>query len=237
MSGNDLLVMVPARGRKANAERLIKSFSETATCADLVFVLDDDDEATYEGVEWGNILHGVLSPRGSLQQKLNQTAAAMMAAYPALMWTGDDHEFKTPGWDRMMLDALEGLGGHGWVYPDTVRRRDVPEIWLASASITETLGWFFPPAVHMYYGDNSVAELGKRSGLIRWCHQAVIEHLHHSVRPDVEHDAVYREAEAVYGQADLGAYRQWQADVMPYEVARLRREHNPDVRWVLGRVA
>ena len=82
-----------------------------------------------------------------------------------------------------------------------------------------------------------MAELGKRSGLIRWCHQAVIEHLHHSVRPDVEHDAVYREAEAMYGAADLGAYRQWQSDHMPYEVARLRREHNSDVRWVLSKVA
>lgn len=234
---NDLLVMVPTRGRRANCERLLKSFRETASPGtDIVFIIDDDDEATYEGIEWGDALHGVLSPRGTLQEKLNQTATAMQDAYPALAWTGDDHVFSTPRWDSEMLGLLAEMGGNGWVYPQTVRRNDVPEIWLASASVTETLGWFFPPGLSHFYGDNAIAELGKRSGLIRFCPQAVVEHLHYQVSPEVEQDATYREAEEAHGASDLQAFHQWRADVMPFEVARLRRQLNRDVDWVISRI-
>ena len=196
-----------------------------------------DDEATYEGIDWGDATHAVLAPRGSLQEKLNQAADAMADTYDALMWCGDDHIFKTEHWDTLMLGALEDMGGRGWVYPETVRRRDVPEIWMCSSGLVKELGWFFPPATHMYYGDNTVGELGKRAGLLRWCPEAVVEHLHYSVRPETAHDEVYAEAEATYGQTDLGAFQQYRADRMPHDVAFLRRKFNADVRWVLGRVA
>ena len=233
-----LLVIVPTRGRRENCERLLKSFRETASPGtDIVFVLDEDDAATYESVDWGDALAGVLAPRVPLAGKLNQTAQAMAGSYDALMWTGDDHIFRTPGWDALMLAELEDLGGHGWVYPDTVRRRDVPEIWMASATVVEALGWFFPPSQAMYYGDNTIAELGKRSGLIRWCPEAVVEHRHYAVCPDVPRDAVYLEAEAAYGGPDVAAFHQYRADQMPHDVSLLRRKFSRDIAWVLGKVA
>ena len=182
-------------------------------------------------------LCAVLAPRGTLAEKLNQTAMAMAGAYDALAWCADDHVFRTPGWDKLMLAALDGLGGHGWVYPQTVRRQDVPEIWMCSSGVTETLGWFFPPAMAMYYGDNAVGELAKRAGMIRHCPEAVIEHLHYSVNPETEHDQVYREAEDAHGAADLAAFGRWRADVLPLEVSRLRRAYSRDIEWVLSRVA
>jgi hypothetical protein len=236
-SDSDLLVMVPARGRRAQCERLLKSFRDTASPGtDIVFILDPDDEDTYADVEWGDAMHGVLSPRGTLQDKLNQTAAAMQDAYPALMWCADDHVFSVQGWDKLMLAALADMGGHGWVYPDTRRRADVPEIWMCSSGITQALGWFFNPQLSHFCGDNSIAELGKRAGLIRRCPQAVIEHLHYSVCPDTEHDRVYTEAEGAFGESDVRAYREWQAAVLPLEASRLRRRFNPDIHWLLSKV-
>ena len=235
--GNDLLVMVPTRGRRAQCERLLESFTGTATCADLAFILDPDDQDTYEGMDWGPAAAGVLEPRAYLTGKLNKTAEAMAGLYKVLMWTGDDHVFRTPGWDRIMLDTLAGMGGSGWVYPDDKRRNDVPEIWMCSSDVVTELGWFANPALAHYYIDNSVAEIGKRSGLIRYCPQAVIEHLHYSVSPDTEHDAVYRETETAFGAADHQAYLQWRAEVLPYEVARVRRRFSGEISWVLSRVA
>ena len=240
---SDLLVMVPTRGRRANCERLLKSFRETASPGtDIAFIIDDDDEATYEGMDWGNALHGVLSPRGTLREKLNQTAAAMRDAYPVLLWTGDDHVFHPPKegqepWDTAMLATLDDMGGHGWVYPDTVRRRDVPEIWMADTALITDLDWFFPPAVNQYYADNIIGELAKRAGLIRFCPEAVIEHLHYSIHPGVERDATYLEAEGTYGQADLKAFNQWRTDHLSIQAAVLRRNYSRDVAWVLSRVA
>jgi hypothetical protein len=237
LSGNDLLVMVPVRGRREQCERLLKSFRETSEHADIVFILDPDDEGTYEGLDWGDAMHAVLAPRGTLADKLNQTATQMATAYPALMWTGDDHVFSVPGWDQMMLARLEGMGGHGWVYPATARGSDAPEIWLASSSVTEYLGWFFPPFLSHYCGESVVSELGKRAGLLRFCPDAVAEHKHWSRDRSVERDTTYREAEEAHAQADSAAWQQWRASALPFDVASLRRQFNPDVAWLLSKIA
>ena len=234
---NDLLVIVPTRGRRAQCERLLKSFWDTATCADLAFVTDPDDQDTYAGVDWGDAACGVLDPRAYLTGKLNKTAEAMADTYSVLMWAGDDCVFRTPGWDRLMLATLDGMGGTGWVYADDKRRHDVPEHWMVSSDIVQELGWFANPALGHFYIDNTIAELGKRSGLIRYCPQAVIEHLHYSVHGGTRKDRLYSQTEKRFGDSDLQAYRQWGTDTMPYEVARLRRRFNRDVAWVTSKVA
>jgi hypothetical protein len=118
--------MVPTRGRRAQCERLLASFTETAACSDLLFILDGDDQETYAGVDWGEAATAVLDPREYLTGKLNKTALAMADLYPVLMWLGDDCVPVTPAWDKIMLATLDDLGGSGWVYPDDKRRNDVP---------------------------------------------------------------------------------------------------------------
>lgn len=236
MSGNDLLVIVPTRGRRANCERFLEAFTKTATCADLLFVTDTDDDS-YDGMDWGPATSAVLDPRDYLVGKLNKTGVAMADLYPVLMWLGDDCVPETPGWDKIMLDALEDLGGAGWVYPDDKRRNDVPEQWMVSSDVVKALGWLAPPWASHYYIDNAVAELGKRSGLIRWCPEAVIRHEHYSVTPGVEHDEVYKSTEDMFGESDLKAFHEWRSAQLANEVAVLRRNFSPDVKWVLSRVA
>jgi hypothetical protein len=236
LSDNDLLVIVPTRGRRDQCERLLKSFTETATCADILFVTDPDD-TSYDGMDWGEGVQAVLEPREYLAGKLNKTALAMADVYKVLMFAGDDAVFRTLAWDRIMLATLDDLGGSGWVYPDGRRRNDVPEHWMCSSDVVKALGWFANPALDHYYLDNSIAELAKRAGLIRYCPQAVISHEHYSVNAETAHDEVYRSTEEMFGASDLQAFHQWRTDVMPYEVARLRRAFSPDVAWVLGKVA
>lgn len=237
MSDNDLLVMVPTRGRRENCERFLASFAETATCSDLLFITDGDD-GSYEGMDWGEAVCATLDPREYLTGKLNQVGLAMADLYRVIAWFGDDCVPRTPGWDRLMLDLLDGeMGGSGWVYADDKRRHDVPEHWMCSSDVVKELGWYANPQLGHFYIDNTIAELGKRSGLIRFCPQAVVEHMHYSVAPGTEHDTVYQTTEERFGAADLQAFQQWRADVMPYEVARLRRRFSKDVSWVLSRVA
>jgi hypothetical protein len=227
--------MVPTRGRRAQCERLLASFTETATCADLLFVTDPDDES-YAGMEWGEAAVAELAPREYLSGKLNKTALAMADAYDVLMWLGDDCVPVTPGWDKILLAALDDLGGSGWVYPDDKRRNDVPEHWMVSSDVVKALGWFANPALNHFYLDNSIGELGKRAGLIRWCPEAVIEHLHYSVSAETERDAVYQSTEDKFGESDLAAFHEWRGSQLANEVSVLRREFSPDVQWVLSRV-
>lgn len=232
-----LLVIVPTRARKAQCERLIKSFEETADSAELIFAVDADDES-YEGMDWAGHRVVTMNPRPNLVQKLNNVAvAAVKDGYDHVMWTGDDHEFVTRGWDTRLLDALDGMGGSGWVYPDNGRRRDVPETWLASADVIEALGWYANPNLSHYYIDNSVAELAKRAGLIRYVPDVVIRHRHYSVDPDTPYDGLYQETEAAFGQSDMRTFTAWRAsNQLALQVSVLRRAFNPDVQWVLSRI-
>jgi hypothetical protein len=231
-----LLVIVPTRGRRANCERLLKSFRETASPGtDILVISDPDDQETYAGMDWGDALHAVMEPRGTYIEKLNHGQEALAGSYGAYMCLGDSNVF-TPGWDTILLKALEDMGGHGWVYPENGRRRDVPEHWLASASVISALGWFAPPYVKMYYGDNIVGDLGKRSGLIRYVPEAVIEHRHYTVDPETQRDETYKTAEDTYGEPDLKAFHGYRAAQLANDVSVLRRNFSPDVAWVLSRV-
>lgn len=232
----DMLVMVPTRGRRENCERFIKSFTETATCADLLFITDPDDDS-YDGMEWGPAVQAVLDPREFLVGKLNKTALTMADTYDVLAWFGDDCVPVTPGWDRIMLDCLEDMGGTGWVYADDKRRSDVPEHWMCSSDVVKALGWYANPEMGHFYIDNTIAELGKRAGLIRWCPEAVVEHLHYSVAPATVRDEVYLSTEDRFGAADLQAFQEYRVNQLPHDVAMLRRKFSRDVQWVLGRVA
>ena len=232
---SDLCVFLPTRKRPEMAQRCIDSFRETKTLdsTDLILVVDDDDDSYPDDIGCDRIT----LTRGTLVTAVNGAAAFLAPHYDALFLAADDLMFVTQGWDEVMLAALEDLGGTGIVMPDGKRRYDVPEHPLISSDWVTELGHFAEPALGHFYVDNVWAELGKRTGLIRFCPEAVIEHRHYSVCPETVHDEVYREAEDAHGGPDLEAFRQWQADRMPFEVARLRRRFNQDVAWVLSKVA
>jgi hypothetical protein len=231
-----LLCVVPTRNRRANCERMLKSFGETAgESTDILFITDPDDQDAYEGMDWGKAKHAILEPRGSFITKLNQGADPFIDVYDAFFAIGDSNVFITPGWDAIMMGKLAKMGGSGWVYPENGRRRDIPESWLTSADVVKELNWLAPPCVGMYYGDNIIAELGKRAGLIRYCPEAVIEHRHYSVFKETPYDNTYREAETTWGELDYKSYQQWRAEQMPIETAQLRRNFNPDLKWVFSR--
>ena len=228
-----LLVMVPTRKRRENCERFLKSFTETADLADLVFITDPDDDS-YEDMDWGSALHAKLDPRDCTQVKVNQTANATASSYDALMFIGDDNIFVTPHWDTLLMEALEEMGGTGMVYPENGRRRDIPESIVISSDIVIELGYFMNPGFAHYYVDNVWNELGKKAGLIRFCPQVVVSHKHYQADSEIPRDETYSEAERKWGQSDLLAWHRWRATDMPMEVSRLRRKFNPDVEWVLG---
>jgi hypothetical protein len=232
-----LLVIVPTRTRKAQCERLIESFEKTTDSAELLFVVDGDDDS-YETMDWRGHSSSTMSPRGSLAQKLNHTVDAVLDKFDQIMWTGDDHEFVTEHWDTLLLETLEKHGGSGWVYPDNGRRKDVPESWLCSSDVIRELNWYANPILQHYYIDNSIAVLGKRTGLMYYAPDVKIPHHHYSVDKQTEYDALYKETETSFGQADAQAFATWHNSPMASgDVSRLRRKFNSDVAWAIEKVA
>jgi hypothetical protein len=232
---SNLIVIVPTRSRPAQCERLIKSFEKTTDNAQLMFVIDGDD-SSYDGFDWRGHGCAEVSPRATLSQKLNQTAKNVVDSYDEIMWQGDDHEFITPHWDSKVLETRKQWGS-GWLYPNNGRRSDVPETWSASKDVVEALGWLANPALAHYYIDNATAEIGKRSGLIKWLPDVKIIHHHYSVDKTTVYDDLYKETEKLFGERDLQTFQQWRvSNDIAVIVSRLRRRFNPDVKWVLGKV-
>jgi hypothetical protein len=152
------------------------------------------------------------------------------------MWQGDDHEFITPHWDTKLLEVRKEWGS-GWLYPENGRRSDVPETWTVSKDIIQSLGWYANPVLAHYYNDYSIAELGKRSGLIHWVPDVKILHHHYSVDKETEYDELYKEAETLFAERDLQAFQTWRgSNALAAVVSQLRRNFNPDIKWVLSRV-
>ena len=65
----------------------------------------------------------------------------------------------------------------------------------------------------------------------------VIEHKHYQVDRTVEHDALYREAEERFAEADIKTFHGWRGGMeSAVQVSQLRRNLNPDIQWLLGKV-
>jgi len=218
---SDLLVLLPVRHRRENAIQCAASFAATARDAELLIISDADDPS-YDGIDWPQgVRTRVMDEWMPYVPKINKVALEVAAGYKALFAIGDDCVFQTPSWDRIMMGALEDMGGTGIVYPENHRRRDVPEQWMTSTDIVTALGWFANPVCRHYYTDNSWAEIGRRAGCLKFCPDAVIEHRHYSVHKPTEYDAVYQQCEQ-FGPHDERAFQAWRASQMHADVATVK---------------
>ncbi len=226
-----LLVLLPTRSRRELALKCAKSFTDTAAGAEMLVITDLDDRS-YDGACWPESVKECAIPRLSLSGKLNQIAREQAPRYDAVMFTGDDHVFQTPRWDSTMMGKLAEMGGSGILYPDDKRRTDLPEIWLVSSDIIMALGYFAEPSCRHYYLDNIWADIGRHTGLLRFCPEVVIQHCHYSVHPEALRDSLYRETEESHGSADAQAYQIWRHNKMDEDVATvkglLRKRKNPE---------
>lgn len=208
----DLLVIVPSRGRPARLREMLAGCLELSGAETNVIVANDEDD--YSGyadlsreykderrVMWTS------GPRQGLVAWTNFLARQCLGGYRALASFGDDHIPRTRDWDVMLLGAIEDLGGTGIVYPDDRRRMDIPEAPVVSTDIVHALRWFFPTALQHFYGDNALADIGVRTGCLRYCPEVTVEHMHWE-RAVADHDTTYRQAEAGLA-ADAMAYEQW----------------------------
>jgi hypothetical protein len=217
---SNLLVMVPTRKRRNQVQRMVSTFLEATDDAEMLLIVDDDDDS-YNGLTWEDPVRSTTIPRMNFVPKINRIALEQAAHYSALMYVGDDHIFCTPDWDKTMLDSLSTMGGTGFVYPDDKRRFDIPEILVISSDIVQALGWFALPAVSHYYIDNAWADIGNATGSLRFVPSVVIQHLHYSLYPGIDHDETYREAEK-YGNHDLEAYKQLRSEGMKADIDKVK---------------
>lgn len=179
---DDLLVIIPTRGRPASVPAILQAWQESGATADLLFAVDDDDphldaylahsRASDEGhVRWW------IGPRLRLCGTLNAVAVEMVQQYRFLAFMGDDHRPRTRGWDARFRECLSG--GTGVVYGnDLLMGEQMPTAVAMTADIVRALGYMAPPSLVHLCLDLVWLDWGRGMGRVTYLGDVVLEHLH-----------------------------------------------------------
>lgn len=219
----DLVVLCPTRGRPEAAAQALIAFDTTAATgiSRLTFVIDEDDpsRSAYEDQFEPIIVpteHG-----GNMVKALNYGAAMTIEHVDPkyLGFIGDDHRYRSYGWDSTFMKRLDDAGG-GFVYGNDLFWKDgeIPTQIVMSASIVKALGWMGLPTCHHLFIDNVWRVIGEATSL-SYMSNVIVEHLHPAtgkVKADEGHLRV--NAPEMYSH-DQAAFEEWQADRAPWDIA------------------
>jgi hypothetical protein len=226
-----MLIVVPTRGRPANAQRLIYAVNATATFRpELHFAVDEDDPTAHDYLrvfaeakarEGVRVTYSV-GPRIFVGPTLNHIA---VRAEPRNLWIafmGDDHVPESVGWDHSLVEPLGPVGiSYG---NDLFQGPNLPTAVVMTANIVRWLGYMVPPTLKHLYLDNFWKELGTQLGILHYVPNVIIRH-HHYQAGLAEHDQTYAEANS--GERwteDSAAWEDYRTNVLPGAVQLLREK-------------
>ena len=241
---NDLVYIIPTRGRPNNVLELIEAWKETVELPTTraMFIVDDDDPAKpeYEAVfraldsrimsKHGSFAFGAAyyhteqnSPNARLTEIINSICGSMLSLFEpsayAIGFMGDDHRPRTEGWDGKLIAAL-GVLGTGVVYGnDLIQGGNLPTAVAMTADIPRTLGYMVPPTLKHMFLDNFWKDLGEAVSRLCYLEDVVIEHVH-PLAGRTQWDQGYAGV-AEHMEPDRIAYEEYKAHQFPEDVAKV----------------
>jgi hypothetical protein len=170
-------VLVPTRGRVARLRTLLDSYDATTfgELSELVFRIDEDDEATREFFQFSR--HRVIvGPRGKgygdMPTFFNELARSSMG--DVLLCGNDDMVFKTVGWASLILQAANQ-------YPDglfnlgvSTFNEDHYPFSTVSKHVVDKLGFLWDPRI--FWGDIYLRDVMGCLGRLEKLPGVVIDH-------------------------------------------------------------
>lgn len=217
-----LTVLCPSRARPDNAAECYRSFIDTRHNPDseLYFVLDEDDSTA---ADYDVPIKLVERGRPGMTDALNTAARHAWNQSEIVGFVGDDHRFRSPGWDQVFIDQLAAAGG-GLAYANDLNWQlgEIPTQIFGSSSIWKALGWMALPTAQHLYLDNAWRAIGDGLGRLFYFPDIVIEHLHPAFGK-AEWDEGYRavNSEAMYIHDRL-AFNAWITNDLTEDLARVR---------------
>lgn len=223
----EITVLCPTRGNPAALLEAYHSFRDTAMekSSRFVAVVDEDDPSLKDYVTMAEDMVDLridLVPRGesgTMNKALNYAAMRWKDRANVIGFIGDDHRFRTKGWDRVIGQVMADQDG-GFVYAnDLFQGESLPTQVFISSKIVGALGWFGPPACKHLYLDNTWKLLGDRADCLYYLPDVVIEHMHPAAGKgewDANHIRV--NASEVYAY-DRAAFEDWLREGLDRDVA------------------
>ncbi|GES27921.1 glycosyltransferase family A protein [Streptomyces angustmyceticus] len=210
---DDLLVIIPTRGRPQAVPAIVDAWNQTGATADLLFAVDTDDPELAEYKQHAAELKGdgrirfTFGKRRRLCGTLNQQAVKAAKQYRYLAFMGDDHRPRPAAmpWDARIRECLSG--GPGIVYGnDLLMGERMPTAVAMTADIVSALGFMAPDCLVHLCLDLVWLDWGTGMKRITYLDDMVIEHLH-PANGKAEVDAGYEECNSSEQvSADSAAY-------------------------------
>lgn len=224
---DDLLVIIPTRGRPQAVPELVAAWDETGATADLLFAVDTDDPelAAYKKhaatCKADPRVRFTFDQRRRLCGTLNAQALSAAKTYRFLAFLGDDHRPRSNGWDQQFRDALSA-GGPRIVYGDDLLRSEaLPTAVAMTSNIITTLGYMAPPGLVHLFLDNAWLDWGQGANCLTYLPNTVIEHMHPAAGKAVN-DPGYLEANShTRFTADRNAYEHYSATQLADDIKKL----------------
>ena len=225
-----IAVLCPSRG---NPNALFDAASSCRTTSmdrstRFIPVVDENDPMieTYFSFNEDVSLPIEVVPRdqvGNMNIAMNYAALKLVDQYDIIGFVGDDHRFRTMGWDRVVAKVLADEGG-GFAYGDDLAQREaLPTQVFISSPIIKALGWMGLPGARHLYLDNTWRFLGERTDSLIYLPDIVVEHMHPAHNPNVPWDENHRRVNTseMY-EHDRLVYEAWLADGAEADVERVR---------------
>lgn len=186
-----LAMICPTRGRPEAVHRMGDAWERTWAHQDNVFgvsklfwIVDADDpelagyKKAIDEYEWMDV--GSIPKWMPMVPKLNWAARQLSTMFTCVGFLGDDHLPRTDGWALRLAAALDNMpSATGIVYGrDGLRDKALPTWWAMSSNIVAKLGRMVPADVQHLYCDNSIYQLGAKSGTLEYLDDVLIEHMH-----------------------------------------------------------
>lgn len=228
---DDLLVIIPTRGRPQAVPELVAAWDETGATADLLFAVDTDDPelAAYKQhaatLKADGRFRFTFGKRRRLVGTLNAQAVKAAKTYRFLAFMGDDHRPRPAAmpWDARIRECLSG--GPGIVYGNDLLQGEKMATAVAMTSdIVRTLGYMVPDCLVHLCADLVWVDWGRGMGRITYLHDMVIEHLHPAAGK-ASVDAVYEDCNSPErASQDAAAYYEYRdGGGLEADLAKLRK--------------
>ncbi|WP_405747814.1 hypothetical protein [Streptomyces canus] len=226
---DDLLVIIPTRGRPHAIPEIMQAWDDTGATADVLFCVDKDDPELAGYKQQAKVfaddgrVRFVFWARKRLVGTLNQAAVKNAGDYRFLAFMGDDHRPRPADqpWDERIRICLSG--GSGIVYGNDLLQGEKMATAVAMTSdIVETLGVMVPDCLVHLCADLVWMEWGKAMQRITYLPDMVIEHMHPAAQK-AELDSVYEECNSPQQVAsDSEAYHTYMRGEFKADADKLR---------------
>jgi len=226
-----ITVLCPTRGNPAALREAHQSFVDTATRRDsrFVAVVDGDDPLLEQYVSEAEDVVDLrldLVPKGetgTMNKALNWAAVRWAKRDSVVGFIGDDHRFRTRGWDDTIVSVLDREGG-GFAYGnDLFQGERLPTQVFISSQIVLALGWFAPPAQWHLYLDDAWKLLGDTADCLYYLPDVVVEHMHPAAGKAEWDENHQRVNSSAFYDHDRAEFERWRQTRMAEDVRTVRR--------------